>query len=223
MNMKFNIKKILILFSLICNYNRYYCTHLVSNPFVSQRMVGNSLITIGRFTYHFADLDIMQDNEGAPLNIGQFSSIAHKVTIFLGNNHRSDWVTTYPFSQLYRESFEGQDIEGHPMTKGGVTIGNDVWIGRGATIMSGVTIGDGAVVGACAVVAKDVEPYSIVVGNPARHIKYRFEKKIRDLLLKLRWWDLDVAEIKDIVHDLCAHPDYEILQILLKKYRENEQ
>lgn len=188
----------------------------------TNHFVGKSLVEIGGFTYWFSDLKILEYGEGAPLSIGKFSSISHKVTIFLGNYHRSDWISTFPFGQIHQDFFEGQDIVGHPTTKGGVTIGNDVWIGRGVTIMSGVTIGDGAIVGACAVVAKNVEPYSVVVGNPARHIRYRFDQDVREGLLKLRWWDLEIYQIKELAHGLCACPDIEKINFWIEKYRRED-
>lgn len=131
--------------------------------------------------------------EGAALKIGKYCSIGGDVKIFLGGEHRHDWVTTYPFSFFWPEMTGG--IQGHPKTKGDVTIGNDVWIGSFVCILSGVKIGDGAVIGAQAVVAKDVPPYAIVVGNPARVIKYRFDEATIQKLLKIKWWNWCKEEI----------------------------
>jgi serine acetyltransferase len=86
---------------------------------------------------------------------------------------------------------------GHPSCKGDITVGNDVWIGAKSTIMSGVKIGDGAIVAAGALVTKDVEPYSIVGGNPARLLKYRFDKSQIEELLKIEWWLWDESKIKE--------------------------
>lgn len=130
--------------------------------------------------------------EGADAFIGKFCSIAAGVTIMVGGEHRPDWVTTYPFSYVWPVA---ADIPGHPKTKGDVVIGNDVWVGREAFILSGVTIGHGAVVGARAVVAKDVPPYAIVVGNPARVIRYRFDPEIIQKLLEISWWDWSDEEL----------------------------
>jgi len=211
------------IFSIALNVNILYShTLLQTSSATSQHMVGKSMITIGRFTYTFSDLEILEFGEGASLSIGQFSSIALNVTFFLGGNHRADWITTFPFCQIYTEHFGGNDIVGHPATKGAIVIGNDVWIGRNATIMSGVTIGDGAIVGAYAVVAKNVAPYSIVVGNPAKHIKYRFDEDICAALQKLKWWDLEIDQIKEIVHELCDCPDLEKLNFWLQKYRSGQ-
>src|SRR5205823_3283824 len=115
-----------------------------------------------------------------------------------------------------------QGIVGHPATKGDVIVGNDVWIGYGVTISSGVTIGDGAVIGTNATVVKDVEPYEIVGGNPARHIKFRFDAEIRALLLDLKWWDLPVEDIRRLAPQLCAVPTAEQLRALIAAFRSGE-
>jgi hypothetical protein len=86
---------------------------------------------------------------------------------------------------------------GHPSGKGDIIIGNDVWIGAKSTIMSGVKIGHGAIVAAGAVVTKDVQPYSVVGGNPAKHIKFRFDEKQIEKLLEISWWDWEESKIKE--------------------------
>ena len=108
------------------------------------------------------------------------------MTIFLGGEHRSDWVTTYPFNVLDPRFTH---IKGHPHSKGDVVIGNDVWVGRGAAILSGVRVGDGAVIGAYAVVVRDVPAYGIVAGNPAKLLRTRFSDAIIEELEDVRWWD----------------------------------
>jgi acetyltransferase-like isoleucine patch superfamily enzyme len=180
---------------------------------------GKSLISVGRFTYDLNHLSILEYGEGASLKIGSFCSIASSVNIFLGGNHRLDWITTFPFGHIFQEELGGEDIKGHPATKGDVIIGNDVWIGHGATIMSGVTIGDGAVIAANTHVVKNVMPYEIVGGNPARVIKNRFSNEIRDLLLKLEWWNLPLDVIKIINKDLSVVPDINTIKKLLLLYR----
>lgn len=149
---------------------------------------------IGRGTY--GTPEIFTWNEGAKLKIGAFCSFASGVKLLLGGEHRADWVTTYPFNVLWEC---GRHITGHPKTKGDVIIGNDVWIGTEAIIMSGVTIGDGAVVGARAVVTKDIEPYAIYGGNPARLLKKRFDDKTIQQLLELEWWNLKDEEIERLL------------------------
>lgn len=131
--------------------------------------------------------------EGATLEVGSFTSIASGVQIFLGGEHRIDWVTTFPFNILWEE---GKNIVGHPKTKGDVLIGNDVWIATEAIIMSGVTIGDGAVIGARAVVTKNVPPYTVVAGNPAKVVKKRFDDKTIQKLLEVKWWNWNDSKIK---------------------------
>jgi acetyltransferase-like isoleucine patch superfamily enzyme len=183
------------------------------------KTIGKSPITLGRFSYGFENITIKQWNEGAALKIGAFCSIAMQVKIFLGGNHRIDWITTYPFGHINQDELGGTDIVGHPTTNGDVVIGNDVWIGHGATIMSGVTIGDGAVIATEACVVKDVAPYEIVGGNPAKPIRKRFDDEIIALLLQLSWWNLPVETIKDISKTLSAPPSVAILKDLIAKYR----
>ena len=115
-----------------------------------------------------------------------------------GANHMLDCLTAYPFEVI--DEFKGLS---RPFSqrgnKGDTVIGNDVWIGQNAVIMPGVHIGDGAIIGTNAVVAKDVPPYAIAVGNPAAVKKFRFDKETIELLLKLKWWDKDIKEIKKII------------------------
>lgn len=158
---------------------------------------------IGDFTY--GNPKVMDWDEGARLYIGKFCSIADEVTIFLGGEHRTDWASTYPFSALISEWPNAVSVEGHPKTKGDVIIGNDVWIGYGSTILSGVKIGNGAVIGAKSVVTKDVEPYSIVAGNPIKFIKNRFSNDSIEKLLKVEWWDWEIEKIKKNISLLCSN------------------
>ena len=140
--------------------------------------------TIGRGTYGWPK--VIRGNEREPLVIGSYCSIAHEVELMLGGQHRPDWVTTHPLP-----AFEPSlaDVAGYPLSRGGIAIGNDVWLGRSAVVMSGVTIGNGAVVAARAVVTKDVPPYAIVGGMPAKVIRYRFDPATIAALERIAWWD----------------------------------
>lgn len=154
---------------------------------------------VGRFTYGIPRVVDFQDRNHGKLVIGSFCSIADNVTILLSGNHRTDWITTYPFNVVMPEF---NQIAGHPLSRGDVVIGNDVWIGMDSLILSGVTIGDGAVIGARSVVTKDVEPYGVVAGNPARFVRYRFSKEYIDRLQEIKWWEKDISWIKSHMHEL---------------------
>ncbi len=133
------------------------------------------------------------------VEIGSFCSIAAGVLFLLSVEHRVDWFTTYPFNILW-----GVSIKGHPYSKGDIIVGNDVWIGQNVVVLSGVKVSDGACIGAGSVVTKDVPPYTIVVGNPARQVKTRFPPEIVSILLKLKWWDRPDNEIREILPVLMS-------------------
>jgi acetyltransferase-like isoleucine patch superfamily enzyme len=177
-----------------------------------------TVMQVGKYTYGHQNITASWPNM-ATLKIGKFCSIAIRCTIFLGGNHRVDRITTYPFGTIYTDIFPEFDGSGHPSTKGDVIIGNDVWIGAHVTIMSGIKIGDGAVIAAHSHVVKDVKPYSIVGGNPAKHIKYRFEEEQIEKLIKLKWWDLDDKIINEISPILCSG-DLDKLFDVCKKYKQ---
>ena len=143
---------------------------------------------IGDHTYSAPGSPIVLEVEYASLTIGKYCSIARDVMMILGK-HRIDTISTYPFKTLSKFWPEAdRSIEDHS-TKGDIIIGNDVWIGARANILSGVTIGSGAIIAAASVVTKDVPPYAIVAGNPARIIKYRFPEKTIQRLLSVAWWN----------------------------------
>ena len=176
--------------------------------------VDSSNVEIGRFTYGYETIQILQWGEGASLKIGSFCSISDPSTIMLGGNHRVDWITTFPFGHIFADELGGTEIKGHPASKGNVVIGNDVWIGRNATIMSGVTIGDGAVIAANSIVVKDVGAYETWGGNPARKLKTRFKEDVIKSLLDLQWWNLEIDVIKKIIPLLSKEPDLQTLNQL---------
>ena len=139
--------------------------------------------------------------EGSTLRIGNYCSIADNVQIFLGGQHRTDWVSTYPFPAYLPEA---SHIGGYGGTRGDVVIGSDVWLCANCVILSGVTIGHGAVVANGAVVSRDVEPYAIVAGNPAEIVRWRFDENTRDALLETAWWNWPEEEIRAVVSLLCS-------------------
>ena len=158
-------------------------------------------MSIGKYTYGAPN--ILWKNENVTYQCGKFCSIAAGTTVYLGGNHRTDWVTTYPFGHIHTNVFNSFNGIGHPATKGNVTICNDVWIGNNVTIMSGITIGDGAVIAANSHVVKNVEPYSITGGNPAKTIKLRFTQEQIDKLLQIKWWDWDDQKINENISLMC--------------------
>jgi len=151
---------------------------------------------VGDFTYGHNLIQVMSWGEGSELVIGKFCSIAENVRVFLGGNHNSQWVSTYPFGWINQETFGDFKLPGHPSTNGDVRIGNDVWIGYGATLMSGVTIGSGAIIAANSHVVSDVPDYEIWGGNPAQLIRNRFTPEVTQKLLEIRWWDYPVEKVK---------------------------
>lgn len=164
-------------------------------------------VKIGAFTYGFEDTTILSYNDDVPIEFGRFCSIASGLKLFTGGNHRPDWLSTYPFGHLMQKRIGIDPVQGTPSTNGGIIIGNDVWIGRDVTIMSGIRIGDGAVVAANSHVVKDVKPYEIVGGNPARHIKFRFDATTIDVLMDLRWWEMEIKDIRPLIPFLCSQFD----------------
>lgn len=167
---------------------------------------------VGEFTYASPPPRVWDWEGGGKLRIGKFCSISAEVDIFLGGAHHIEWVTTYPFSAL-ADWPEAHYQAGYPVPSEGVVIGNDVWIGHGATILSDVTVGDGAVIGACAVVAKDVEPYAIVVGNPAKQVRSRFDDATVERLLRIRWWDWPLETIHRYAGLMCSEQIEEFLAV----------
>ena len=138
------------------------------------------------------------------LIIGKFCSIACGAKfIFNSANHSLSSLSSYPFPIFFEEwDLDIKDITKAWDNKGDIVIGNDVWIGYEAVILAGVTIGDGAVIGARAVVTKDIPPYTIVGGVPARPIRKRFSEEITDSLLKIKWWDWPKERIREHISDI---------------------
>jgi virginiamycin A acetyltransferase len=151
------------------------------------------------------------------LTIGKFCSIAHGASFVLnGGNHFADRISTYPFP-IFGEAF-GAPVPGAWPNKGGITIGHDVWIGWDATILPGVTIGHGAIIATKAVVASDVPPYAIVVGNPAKVVKYRLPEADIARLLDIAWWDWPVKRIAE-ASDALMKADVATLEKMVQSTR----
>jgi len=171
--------------------------------------IKNPNIIVGDFTY-IADSEFEShvthhyDFIGDKLIIGKFCQIAAGVEFVMnGANHQMNAVSTFPFYTL--EGWEMNPPAASDMPfKGDTIIGNDVWIGQNATILPGVHIGDGAIIGANSVVGSNVEPYAVVVGNPAETIRYRFDEELTSLLLKFKWWDKPIEEINELIPILTS-------------------
>lgn len=200
-----NLQKIKNIIKKKLSYNAHKSPIIMAdNPIYKKYDIG---------IYSYGRPNILFSNQGANLQIGNFCSIAADVKIFLGGNHRPDWITTYPLNvRLDIQS----DIKDHSISKGDVIIGNDVWIGNGAIILSGLKIGDGAIIGAGAVVTKDIEPYAIVVGNPAKEIKKRFDDKMIEKLLEIKWWNWKISEIKNNINVLQSNKIDDFIQTYYK-------
>ncbi|MEZ5198290.1 MAG: CatB-related O-acetyltransferase [Bacteroidales bacterium] len=145
---------------------------------------------IGKYTY-INKYSLIEKNT----TIGRFCSIAYNVKIGLGS-HPTNWVSTHQFAYDSKYKFIKQSKAFENNSTKPTIIGNDVWIGANAIVLAGVKIGDGAIVGANSLVTKDVEPYSIVVGTPAKHQRFRFDEKTIQELLKIQWWNWDDQKIK---------------------------
>lgn len=168
-------------------------------------MIPLNLVKFGKFSYGNPKIK-SYGAEGEGLIIGNFVSIAEEVTFLLSGEHNIDTLSTYPFEVMYFKNKKSEAI-----CKGKIEIEDDVWIGYRATILSGVKIGKGAIVGAGAVVTKDLEPYGIYVGVPAKLIKYRFSEKIREELLKIDFncfENKNYCEIKDIFYEKLTEENF---------------
>lgn len=212
--------------------NEYGTTCFIKNVITSPN------IFIGDYTYYDDPTDpagFEKNNVlfnwpefGDKLVIGKFCAIASGTQFIMGSaNHRISSVTTYPFNVFGGAWAENTPphLEQLPF-KGDIIVGNDVWIGRNSVIMPGVKIGDGAIIAAHSLVSGNVAPYTVVGGNPARFIKNRFNSDLIEILLELKWWDLNKDELLKILPLLCD-PDLDYVQTELQKIlaakQENDQ
>ena len=178
-----------------------------------KNIVKNPNIIVGDFTY-YDDLENPHNFEknvlyhfdfiGDKLIIGKFCAIASDVKFIMnGANHPLNHFTTYPFA-IFGHAWENtMSVEG--TSKGNTVVGNDVWLGYNALIMPGINIGDGAIIATNAVVTKDVEPYTIVGGNPAKLIRKRFSDEVINILLELKGWDWTIEKITNNIPILCSN------------------
>jgi virginiamycin A acetyltransferase len=178
-----------------------------------KNVVKHPNIIVGDYTY-YDDFETVENFEknvkylfdftGDKLIIGKFCMIASDVTFIMnGANHLSESITSFPFAIFGHDWTNAMAGKSYPI-KGNTVIGNDVWIGYGATIMPGVIVGDGAIIATKSVVTRDVEPYAIVGGNPAKLIKKRFDEEAILRLLALKWWDWPIEKITENVQYLTG-------------------
>jgi hypothetical protein len=137
-------------------------------------------------------------DDGTTVKVGRYSSLNHRAYVFMGAKHHAEHVSTFHFRRVMGLPGELET----PLSDGPIVIGSDVWVAFEAIIMSGVTVGDGAIVAARAVVTRDVEPYEIVGGVPARHVGWRFDAATRQALLRIRWWDWPVEKVIEHIDEL---------------------
>lgn len=192
--------------------------------------INHPKIQVGEFSYYH-NFEILEDYASylAPylfplskdsLIIGKFVQIAHGVRFITSSaNHKMSGFSTYPFNTfMMTPQTTSEDIAAmfeDAQNRGDTVVGNDVWIGMNAVIMPGVKIGDGAIIGANSVVTKNVEPYTVVGGNPATIIKKRFDEQTIDTLLNIKWWDWSIEKIEKNI-DVITGNDLDAL-IGLKK------
>lgn len=178
-----------------------------------QNVFNQKLVTVGKGTY--GPLYVMTFGNSERLCIGNYCSIGPQTAFILNADHYTNTVTTYPFKVriLHSVSYEG-------VSKGNIIIDDDVWIGYGAIIMSGVHIGQGAVIAAGAVVTRDVPPYAVVGGSPAKILKYRFSKEVIDEIVKLDFSLFDKKFTEKHINDLYTEVRKDNINEILQQLRE---
>ena len=171
------------------------------------KQVKSPNLMVGKYSYYsgyyhghsFEDCAryLLPDEGADKLVIGSFCSIGSGAAFIMAGNqgHRNEWISTFPFFFM-PEVPEFENAANGYLPAGDTVIGNDVWIGSEAIIMPGITVGDGGVIGTRALVTKDVEPYAIVGGNPAKTIRKRFDDGSIALLLEMKWWDWPAERLK---------------------------
>jgi lipopolysaccharide transport system ATP-binding protein len=199
-----------------------------SNYFLSDNLkdeINKNLAVVGKWSYCTSSPKIYRWDWKSKIYIGNFCSFGPEIKIIIGGNHRTDWVST---AQLPADTFNfndtfknAQKIKNFTYSKGDLNIENDVWIGAFSIIFSGVRLGNGSVVAAGSVVTKDVEPYTIVGGNPARFIKKRFTTKQINFLNNSKWWDMDDKKI-DLMSKYLLNKNVDLFIRKLKILKKNK-
>ncbi|MCX5871336.1 MAG: CatB-related O-acetyltransferase [Deltaproteobacteria bacterium] len=187
-------KGIHLLSDFVMRQNQYY-------EYKRQRGLGT--LQVGKHTYGLPVIDAYKGSERKVI-IGSYCSIARNVVLVTGGIHPVGWVSTYPFR--YQWNLPGAFEDGMPSSNGDIVIGSDVWIGADVMIMSGVTVGHGAVIAARSVVTRDIPPYSLVGGVPAKVIRSRFDPETVAQLLEIKWWEWDEARVRSAIPFLSG-PD----------------
>ena len=182
-----------------------------NNTFLVKPLFDAKCVSVGKGSY--GPINVEMSRHDFKLKIGSFCSIANEVTFILSSEHNTNLISTYPFKVLTTKTAECEAL-----SRGDIIVDDDVWIGYRATILSGVRIGQGAVIAAGAVVTKDVEPYQIVAGVPAKPIKFRFDEELRNELLKVDFSKLEEETIRSNIEKLyCALENKEQLKWMPKK------
>ncbi|TKG89891.1 CatB-related O-acetyltransferase [Puteibacter caeruleilacunae] len=187
-------------------------TTIFLKPLIEESDVTN--VIVGEYTY-YSDFkeprNFLKDNvlynygiSNTELRIGKFCAIANGVQFIMADaNHAMTGVTTFPFPVFGGSWAEKMPFSDYPLKQyKDIVVGNDVWLGESVTIMPGVRIGNGAIIGGKAVVAKDIPPYSIAVGNPAKVVRTRFPEEVIKVLEKLSWWDWPIRHIEENMRSL---------------------
>ena len=179
-----------------------------------KNVIKNPNIIVGEYTY-YDDINGAENFEshvthhydfiGDKLIIGKFCAIAKGIEFIMnGANHRINAITTYPFNIMKNGWEKSAPSLSDLKLKGNTIIGNDVWIGQNVTVLPAVHIGDGAIIGANSVVAKDIPPYSVAVGNPCEVKRKRFDEDLIEYLLKIKWWYWSAEKIFKNMEALCS-------------------